>query len=262
MRAFFDPVSGVSGDMALGALLDAGLPLADLEAELAKLPVSGYRLDEPSTTEQYGLRGTHVGVTRRPTPHRRTATWPTFAAILRERLAAGGAGAGAGRLPAPWPRPRRGPRHDASRRCISTKWARWTRLWTWWARWPGWPGWGCRRAIAGRCRCRSAAGWGAARTARCPCPARPRCASCAAVQAPVTRPRDTDRELVTPTGAALVATLCRFAQPPCACARVGAGYGTRPCPGPTPCASSWATRLKTGTARLRRTAGREAGMPR
>ena len=35
----------------------------------------------------------------------------------------------------------------------------------------------------------------------------------AAVGAP-TRPRDTDRELVTPTGAALVATLCRFTQPP------------------------------------------------
>src|SRR3954466_1934217 len=72
--AFFDPLSGISGDMALGALIDAGLPLAVLEGELAKLPVGGYRL-EVQQTEQYGLRGTHLDVHLEETdqPHRHLA---------------------------------------------------------------------------------------------------------------------------------------------------------------------------------------------
>ncbi len=40
----FDCFSGISGDMVLGALVDAGLPLRELSAGLAALPVSGYRL--------------------------------------------------------------------------------------------------------------------------------------------------------------------------------------------------------------------------
>lgn len=42
--AYFDCISGASGDMLLGALLDAGLPLAALEAELAKLHLAGFHL--------------------------------------------------------------------------------------------------------------------------------------------------------------------------------------------------------------------------
>ena len=42
--AYFDCPSGASGDMILGALVDAGCPLDDLRAELAKLPLRGYRL--------------------------------------------------------------------------------------------------------------------------------------------------------------------------------------------------------------------------
>ena len=41
---YLDCFSGVSGDMMLGALLDAGLPLDSLKAELAKLPLSGYEI--------------------------------------------------------------------------------------------------------------------------------------------------------------------------------------------------------------------------
>ena len=41
---YFNCFSGVSGDMILGALLDAGLPLDSLTAELARLPLSGYRI--------------------------------------------------------------------------------------------------------------------------------------------------------------------------------------------------------------------------
>ena len=41
---YFNCFSGVSGDMILGALLDAGLPLDSLTAELDRLPLSGYRI--------------------------------------------------------------------------------------------------------------------------------------------------------------------------------------------------------------------------
>lgn len=46
--AFFHPFSGASGDMALGALVNAGLPLAKLEAGLRQLGVDGWRFDETS----------------------------------------------------------------------------------------------------------------------------------------------------------------------------------------------------------------------
>jgi uncharacterized protein (TIGR00299 family) protein len=41
---YFDCFSGISGDMALGALLDAGLPLDDLKQALGSLAVSGYHI--------------------------------------------------------------------------------------------------------------------------------------------------------------------------------------------------------------------------
>jgi hypothetical protein len=42
--AYFDLFCGLSGDMTLGALVDAGLPLAELKRGLAKLPLEGYAL--------------------------------------------------------------------------------------------------------------------------------------------------------------------------------------------------------------------------
>ncbi|CAA9576041.1 MAG: hypothetical protein AVDCRST_MAG19-3366 [uncultured Thermomicrobiales bacterium] len=59
--AFFDPFSGASGDMILGALLDAGLPLPALRAELGKLDLAGYDLRVESV-ERHGLRGTRAVV--------------------------------------------------------------------------------------------------------------------------------------------------------------------------------------------------------
>jgi pyridinium-3,5-bisthiocarboxylic acid mononucleotide nickel chelatase len=41
---YFDCFAGASGDMVLGALLDAGLPLPELEAALGSLMIPGYRL--------------------------------------------------------------------------------------------------------------------------------------------------------------------------------------------------------------------------
>ncbi len=42
--AHLDLFSGISGDMTLGALLDAGLPLRDLKRALSALPLTGYSL--------------------------------------------------------------------------------------------------------------------------------------------------------------------------------------------------------------------------
>ena len=42
--AYFDCFSGISGDMCLGALVDAGVPVEGLAKELRKIPVRGYEL--------------------------------------------------------------------------------------------------------------------------------------------------------------------------------------------------------------------------
>jgi pyridinium-3,5-bisthiocarboxylic acid mononucleotide nickel chelatase len=55
--AYFDCFSGVSGDMILGALIDAGADLHKLESELGKLKISGFTLKAEKTTRK-GLSGT------------------------------------------------------------------------------------------------------------------------------------------------------------------------------------------------------------
>ena len=42
--AYFDCFSGISGDMTLGALVDAGCPLALLRAKLQSLQVPGWQI--------------------------------------------------------------------------------------------------------------------------------------------------------------------------------------------------------------------------
>ncbi len=72
--AYLDCHSGISGDMFLGAMLDAGLPLASLQTALATLPITGYQLlAEPFHDK--GLHGTRFDVvmTEEAQPHRRLA---------------------------------------------------------------------------------------------------------------------------------------------------------------------------------------------
>jgi pyridinium-3,5-bisthiocarboxylic acid mononucleotide nickel chelatase len=66
--AYFDCPAGASGDMILGALVDAGCPLAELEKALRMLDVSGWRL-EAQPVERAGLRGTHLVVQTDPAAH-------------------------------------------------------------------------------------------------------------------------------------------------------------------------------------------------
>ena len=51
MIAYLDCFSGISGDMLLGAMLDAGLGLEALRAGLASLPLTGYALDAERVTD-------------------------------------------------------------------------------------------------------------------------------------------------------------------------------------------------------------------
>ena len=59
--AYFDCFSGVSGDMILGALIDAGADLHKLESELRQLKISGFTLKAEKTTRR-GLSGTRFFV--------------------------------------------------------------------------------------------------------------------------------------------------------------------------------------------------------
>jgi len=68
--AYFDCFSGASGDMLLGALVDAGLELARLEAELRRLPLPGWSITAEKTKKK-GIAATHVRVhTHEHHPHR------------------------------------------------------------------------------------------------------------------------------------------------------------------------------------------------
>jgi len=68
MIGYLDCFSGVSGDMLLGALLDAGLPLDDLRAGLAALPLTSYALTAERVVE-HGVQGTRARVTLTDAQH-------------------------------------------------------------------------------------------------------------------------------------------------------------------------------------------------
>lgn len=59
--AYIQPIGGASGDMLLGALVDAGLSLELLRSELARLPVDGYDI-EAMQAIRCEIRGTHLRV--------------------------------------------------------------------------------------------------------------------------------------------------------------------------------------------------------
>lgn len=59
--AYFDCFSGASGDMILGAILDAGLDIEDLRRELGKLPIRDFSI-EVQPVKKAGIGGSQVTV--------------------------------------------------------------------------------------------------------------------------------------------------------------------------------------------------------
>ena len=91
MLAYLDCFSGISGDMLLGALLDAGLDLEALRAGLASLPLSGYHLEAERIVE-HAIAGTRVHVrldaaTEQPQRHLAEITALIDASALPPRAA-------------------------------------------------------------------------------------------------------------------------------------------------------------------------------
>lgn len=92
---YLDLFSGASGDMLLGALLDLGLPLEELQGELGKLALCGYML-EAERRVQRGLSGTHLRVrdmggdqpARNPGEIRRLIGASALSPAVRERAIA------------------------------------------------------------------------------------------------------------------------------------------------------------------------------
>ena len=78
---YFDCFSGISGDMVLGALLDAGLPMAELRRALGSLTLDGYAVSAEKVLRA-GLAATkfHVGEPRQ------SSTSPGRRMIMRTTL--------------------------------------------------------------------------------------------------------------------------------------------------------------------------------
>ncbi|MBI5181981.1 MAG: nickel pincer cofactor biosynthesis protein LarC [Nitrospirae bacterium] len=59
--AYFDCFSGISGDMTLGALIDAGLSIKELKSHLSKLPIDNYDITAKKVKKN-GISATKVDV--------------------------------------------------------------------------------------------------------------------------------------------------------------------------------------------------------
>ena len=78
---YLDTFSGISGDMFLGLLLDLGVSQQQLESELAKLSITGYKL-EVSREQRHGIGGCRVQVHCEETHHHRT--WSSIDKLLAD----------------------------------------------------------------------------------------------------------------------------------------------------------------------------------
>ncbi len=69
--AYLDCFSGISGDMMLGALVDAGCEVAQIESHLRRLSLDGWKITAAKVTRQ-GLRATQVTVEFQASHHHRS----------------------------------------------------------------------------------------------------------------------------------------------------------------------------------------------
>jgi uncharacterized protein (TIGR00299 family) protein len=218
---YFDCFSGISGDMALGALLDAGLSLDALRAELDKLPLDGWSIDAERGVRRY-LSGTRALVhAPEQATHRHLSDVQAIiessalAPELRQRaihiftLLAEAEGQVHG-IPAGQVHFHEVGALDAIVDIVGVV---------------------AGLALLGVDEVYASAlplgtGWTRAAHGALPLPAPAVLALLAAANAP-TLPDDSRFELVTPTGAALLAGLAEFARPPMRVSRIGYGLGAR-----------------------------------
>ncbi len=224
---YLDCFSGISGDMLLGALVDAGLSPDDLRSELAKLPLAGYRIDV-AKAQRAGLAATRVtvelakAVQASETPHRRL---PDIVALIeKSALPAEDRVRGVAVF-------RRLAKAEAEVHGIEPKAVAFHEV-------------GAVDAIVDvlgavvglrlldieTLYCSplpAGGGWASSEHGRLPVPAPATLALLAQAGAPLTAGPDPGVELVTPTGAAIVATLARFERPAMTVRAVGYGAGAR-----------------------------------
>ncbi|MDI3341859.1 MAG: nickel pincer cofactor biosynthesis protein LarC [Sphaerobacter sp.] len=243
--AYFDPYSGASGDMTLGALVDAGVALDDLRHSLAGLPVGGYEL-VAERVAQHGVTGTRVRVRLDPEAPQAARHWRDIRALLlradlaepvRQRaLAIFAALAEAeGRVHGVDPEAVHFHEVGALDAIVDIVGAA-----------AGIALLGVEAVYCGPL----SLGHGFVRAAHglLPVPAPATAALLAAARAP-TRQLDIEAELVTPTGAAILTQLARFERPSLRPERVGYGFGRRELPWPN-ALRLWVGELDAGAARL------------
>jgi len=78
---YFDCFSGISGDMVLGALVDAGCDLAQIETQLRRLPVSGWKISAEKV-RRGSLAATRVLVETSEQHHHRSLS--TILGLIQE----------------------------------------------------------------------------------------------------------------------------------------------------------------------------------
>ena len=82
--AYFDCFSGISGDMCLGALIDAGLRLETLEKELKKIPVTGYRLSVKKIRRGHLIASKVDAVLKAGAASQQAKTWKDIRKIIED----------------------------------------------------------------------------------------------------------------------------------------------------------------------------------
>lgn len=226
--AFFDPFSGGSGDMILGALIDAGASLDAIRAELSSLNLTGYELNAARMDRQ-GISGTKCDVVVHDDVHSRT--WTTIRGLIdssalrpasKERSVAIFA-----RLAEAEAKVHNAPVDDVHFHevggidaivdicgvCIALDLL------------------GVESVFSGPLR----TGSGIVRATHgiLPVPAPATAELMASARAPLASPLPSDQppgELLTPTGAAILTTLATFSQPAFVATAIGTGFGTRELP--------------------------------
>jgi hypothetical protein len=223
--AYIDCCSGVSGDMLLGALVDAGLPLDALTDELQKLPVSGYHLTvEPRVSHM--VSGTKLNVViddQTPQPERNLGDIRAMldASDLSPIVRQTALGVFT-RLAIAESRIHQGPIEEVHFHEVGAV----DSIVDIVGSMIGLEMLGIQRVYASSLPLGT--GYFRAAHGLIPAPAPSTMAVLADVGAP-TRPgpRDNCGELVTPTGAAILAEIADFEQPPMRVHRIGHGFGTK-----------------------------------